>query len=77
MMPYNEELALMTAGKDSLKEDESVAFPTVFLKSLLTTFLIDTCEGRDVATFDLPGEYLRADSVDGDDEECMLLRLTG
>ena len=43
-----------------LREDESVSSPTVSLEALFITFVVDACEGRDVATFDIPGAYLHA-----------------
>ena len=43
-----------------LKQDESVESPTAALESLVVTSLIDTYEGRDVGTFDVPGAYLQA-----------------
>lgn len=44
-----------------LKDGESVASPTVALESLLSTWVIDAFEGRDIATFDVPGAYLHAE----------------
>ena len=41
-----------------LKQDESVASSTAALESLFMTLLIDAYEGRDVATYDVPGAYL-------------------
>ena len=43
-----------------LREDESVSSPTVYLEGLFETLVIDAYEGRDVATFDIPGAYLHA-----------------
>ena len=43
-----------------LREDESVSSPTVSLEGLFATLVIDAYEGRDVATFDIPGAYLHA-----------------
>ena len=44
-----------------LKEGEIVALPMVSLEWLLTTFFIDVCEGRAVATLGVLGAYLRVD----------------
>ena len=44
-----------------LKDGKSVASPTVTLESLISTWVIDAYEGRDVATFDVPGAYLHAE----------------
>lgn len=44
-----------------LKEDESVASPTLSLEALLATLVIDAYEGRDVCIFDIPGAYLHAE----------------
>jgi hypothetical protein len=44
-----------------LKEEETIASPTVALESLLTSLVIDVFEGRDVGTFDVPGAYLHAE----------------
>ena len=46
--------------KDILKEGESLASPTVFLESLLSTLVIHAYEYRDVDNFDVPGEHLQA-----------------
>ena len=43
-----------------LKENESVASPTVSLEGLITLLIIDAYEGRDVSSFDVPGAYLHA-----------------
>ena len=43
-----------------LKENESVASPTVSLEGLITSLIIDAYEGRDVSSFDVPGAYLHA-----------------
>lgn len=43
-----------------LKDDESVASPTVCLESLLSTLLIITYEERHVSVFDVLGAYLHA-----------------
>ena len=34
--------------------------PTVSVESLFITFVVDAYEGRDIATFDIPGAYLHA-----------------
>ena len=47
--------------KSNLKEVESVASPTIFLEGLFTTLVINSYEGREVATFDVPVAYLHAD----------------
>ena len=41
-----------------LKQDKSVASPTVGLESLFVTLLIDAYEGRDIGTYDVPKAYL-------------------
>ena len=38
-----------------------MASPIVCLEGLFTTLVIDAYEGREVATFDVLGEYLHAD----------------
>ena len=43
-----------------LREDESVASPTVSLEGLFVTLVIDAYEGRYIATFNIPGVYLHA-----------------
>ena len=40
-----------------LREDESVASPTVSLEGFFVTLVIDTYEGRDVTTFEIPGAF--------------------
>ena len=57
-----------------LKDFESVASPTVGLDALVLTTLIDATEGRDVATFDVPGAYLHANMPE---DKRVLLRLDG
>ena len=47
--------------KRYLKEGEIVASPTVSIEVLFTTLVIGTYEVREVATFDVPGVYLRVD----------------
>ena len=44
-----------------LREDESIASPTVSIESLIATMIIDAFEARDAAIFDVPGAYLHAD----------------
>jgi hypothetical protein len=56
-----------------LKEGESVASPTVSLEALLATLMVDVYEGRDVATFDVPGAYLHAE-MPKDKRVLMILR---
>ena len=43
-----------------LREDESVASPTVSLEGIFVTLLMDAYEERDVDTFDMLGSYLYA-----------------
>ena len=57
-----------------MKDDESVASPTVSLEAIIATFLIDTYEERDVAIFDVPEVYLHAEFPEG---ETVLLVLRG
>ena len=57
-----------------LKDFESVASPTVSTDALMLTLLIDAIEGRDVATFDVPGAYLHANIPE---DKRVLLRLDG
>ena len=47
---------------NNIKEDESVASPTVLIESLIATMIIDAFKGRDYAIFDVPGVYLHADT---------------
>jgi hypothetical protein len=42
-------------------EDDNFSSPTVQLKSLFLSMMIDVYEGRDVAIFDIPGAYLHAE----------------
>ena len=58
-----------------LRDDESVASPTVFLEAILCTLLIDAFEERDVAIFDVPGAYLHA-KMPKDKQILMKLRNT-
>lgn len=44
-----------SSQRQYLKQDESVGLSTASLESIITTLLIDTPEGRDVAIFDEPG----------------------
>ena len=44
-----------------LKENESIASPTASLEGIFTTLVIDAYKEREVATFDIPGEYLHAE----------------
>ena len=57
-----------------LKEDESIASPTLSLEGLLTTLAIDAHEKRDVAIFDVPGAYLHAEMPP---DKQILLKLKG
>ena len=41
-----------------LREDESVASPTVSLEVLFVTLVIDAYKGRYIETFEIPGAYL-------------------
>ena len=40
---------------------EELSSPTIALESLMATLLLDAHEERDVAIFDVPGEYLHAE----------------
>ena len=60
-----------------LKQDESVASPTAALESLIVTSLIDTYEGRDVGTFDIPGAFLQAKLAPKPNNERVLMKLVG
>ena len=60
--------------KSNLKEVESVASPTIFLEGLFTTLVINSYEGREVATFDVPVAYLHADMPK---DKRVLLKLRG
>ena len=42
-----------------LKDVEDFASPMISLEALFSSFSIDTHEGRDIATFDIPGAYLQ------------------
>ena len=53
---------------------ESIVFPTVLLEALFTTLIIGAYEERDVATFDVPREYLHAKIPEG---KTILLKLQG
>ena len=44
-----------------MKRDETISSPTVSLDAILGTLLIDANEGRDIASFDVPGAYLQAE----------------
>ena len=57
-----------------LKEDESVASPTVSLEGLLAATVIGAYERRKFISFDIPGAFLQAEL--GDDK-MMLLKLRG
>ena len=57
-----------------LKEGESITSPTVSLEVLLGTLMIDAYEGKDVATFDVPGAYLHAEMPK---DKRVLMRLRG
>jgi hypothetical protein len=57
-----------------LKEDESVASPTVSVEGLFTTMVIDAYERRDTAIFDVKGAYLHADMPP---DKRVLLKLRG
>eukprot|EP00957_Ditylum_brightwellii_P210959 15365606-Ditylum_brightwellii.AAC.1 len=48
------------------KEEESITSPTVALESLISTLIIDIYEGRDIATFNIPGAYLHVSIPDED-----------
>ena len=56
-----------------LKADESVASPTVSTEGLLTSFIIDAHEEREVGTFDIPGAYLHADMVHEEGKRVILV----
>ena len=57
-----------------LKEDESLASPTVLLESILSTLVIDIYEDRDVAICDVPGAFSQAEITD---DKTVLMRITG
>ena len=48
-----------------MSEDESIYSPTVTTEGLLTSMAIAVFEGRDTATFDVPGAYLHAEMPEG------------
>ena len=60
--------------KHYLKDGEDFTSPTISLEALFTTMLIDIFEGRDIATFDIPGAYLHAEMPE---EKQILLKLRG
>ena len=47
--------------KSYLKEGGIISSPTVSLEALLCTLIVDSHEGRDMATFDVYGSYLHAE----------------
>ena len=47
-----------------IKEDTSS--PTVYTKGLMLSCMIDSMEGRDVSTSDIPGAFLQTDCDKGD-----------
>jgi len=53
---------------------EEASSPTVSLEALMATLMIDAHENRDVAMFDVPGEYLHADLPEG---KLVLLKIEG
>ena len=59
-----------------LKENESVASPTVSLEGLITSLIIDAYEGRDVSSFDVPGAYLHA-MLPNEDGKRILSKIKG
>ena len=46
--------------QDYLKDGKDYLSPTISLKALFSTMLIDAHKGRYIATFDIPGAYLHA-----------------
>ena len=79
---FNGELKGRTCADGSkqrkyLRQDESVASPTAALESLIVTLLIDTYEGRDVGTYDVPGAFLQAKLGPRPNNERVLMRLVG
>ena len=60
--------------RSRLKEGESTYSPTVTLEGLYMTMMVAAFEGRDVATFDVPGAYLHAEMPK---DKQILLKLTG
>ena len=59
-----------------LKENESVASPTVSLEGLITSLIIDAYEGRDVSSFDVPGAYLHV-KMPSENGKQILLKIKG
>ena len=59
-----------------LKENKSVASPTVSLEGLITSLIIDAYKGKDVGSFDVPGAYLDA-KVPNKDGKQILLKIKG
>ena len=57
-----------------MSEGESIASLTLLLKALVTTFIIDSYEERDVAAVDVPVAYLHAEITEG---KTILLKLRG
>ncbi len=57
-----------------MKDGEDFASPTASLESILTTLIIDTWEGRDVAVADVPGAYLHASFPE---DKKVILKLQG
>ena len=57
-----------------LRQDETVASPTVGLESILSTLLVDAHEGRAVGIFDIPGAYLHAEMPK---EKLVIMKLRG
>ena len=47
--------------KRYLKEEESTSSSMVSLEVLFCTVMVDTNEGHDLATFNVPGSYLHVD----------------
>jgi hypothetical protein len=44
--------------------NEETSSPTVAIEALMLSCIIDAKEGRDVATTDIPGAFMRTDMVD-------------
>ncbi len=57
-----------------LKENESIASPTISLEAIIATLIIDAKEERDVAIFDVPGAYLHAKMPE---DKNVILKLRG
>ena len=57
-----------------LKEGESVAYSTVYLEEIFTILILGEYEGRDVATLNVPGDYLHADMSS---DKIVILKLQG